>query len=107
VAVRVTPSYTAEIVTAVDALIADVVAVNVALAAPAATVAVAGTPAAAVLLLDSDTTLPPAGAALESVTLPCEVVPPVTLPGFTLTLCRLAGGGTGVTVSVAVLPVPP
>jgi hypothetical protein len=100
------PLYTAEIAAAVDALTADVVAVNVALIAPAATVAVAGTPTAAVLPLDSETTAPPAGAPLESVTLPCEVVPPVTLVGFTLTLCRLAGGGTGVTVSVAVLPVP-
>jgi hypothetical protein len=108
VAVRVSPSCVAEIVTGVDALTLDVVTVNVALVAPAATVTLEGT-LAAVLLLDSNTTRPPAGASAESVTRPCEVAPPVTLVGFTVTLCTLAGGaggGSGVTVSVAVLLAP-
>ena len=95
----------AEIVAGVDALTLDVVTVKVALVAPAATVTLEGT-LAAVLLLDSNTTRPPAGAAPESVTCPCDVAPPVTLVGFTLTLCTLAGGASGVTVSVAVLLAP-
>jgi hypothetical protein len=80
---------------------------KVALAAPAGTVTLAGTPAAPVLLLDSEITRPPAGAPLESVTVPCAADPPVTLAGFTLTACRLAGAAAGVTVSVPVLLVPP
>jgi hypothetical protein len=79
-----------------------VAAVNVALVAPAATVTPAETVAAAVLLLERDTTTPPAGAALESVTVPVELAPPATLAGFMLTVCRLAGGGTGVAVNVVV-----
>jgi hypothetical protein len=47
----------------VDIATADVVAVNVALAAPAGTVTPAGT-VAAVLLLERLTTAPPAGAAV-------------------------------------------
>ena len=41
-----------------------------ALVDPAATVTLAGTVAAEVLSLDSDTTAPPAGAALDNVTVP-------------------------------------
>ncbi len=84
----------------------DVDVVNVALVAPAAIVTLAGTVAAVVLLLDRETTAPPAGAALESVTVPRELAPPVTVAGLRLTACRLAGGGTGVTVNVAVRVVP-
>jgi hypothetical protein len=40
------------------------------------------------------------------VTVPCDVVPPVTLAGVRFTACRLAGGGTGVTVSVVGLLTP-
>jgi hypothetical protein len=104
-AVRVMPLCVAVIVTGVAAPTLDVVAVNVALVAPAATVTDAGT-LAAVLLLARDTTRPPAGAPVDSVTLPCEAVPPVTLVGLTLTLCRLAGAAAGVTVRVAVRLVP-
>ena len=93
-------------VTGVDAATLDVVAVNVALVAPAATVTLGGTLATPVLLLDSDTAAPPAGAAPDSVTVPCELVPPVTLVGFRVTAWRLAGGGSGVTVSVVVRVVP-
>ena len=83
--------------------------VKIALVAPAATEILAGTVAALVLLLLKATTAPPLGAALVNVTVPCEVLPPVTLDGFTDSEDKLAGGGgggTGLTVSVAVR-VPP
>jgi hypothetical protein len=82
VAVRVTPLYTAEIVTAVAVPTAEVVAVNVALVAPAATVTLAGTVTAA-LPLDSDTSAPPLGAPDVRVTVPVDGLPPVTLAGLT------------------------
>ena len=103
------PPYTPVIVTDAGAATAMVVTVKLALVAPAATVPLAGTPASAVLLLDSATTAPPVGAALVNVTLPCDVLPPVTLVGFSARVFRLAaggGGGTGVTVSVLVRLVP-
>jgi hypothetical protein len=93
------------IVTAVDTLTALVVAVKPAPVAPAATVTLAGTPAAA-LELESETSSPPVGAALVKLTVPCEVDPPVTLAGARLKELRLAGGGAGVTVTVAVRVTP-
>jgi hypothetical protein len=81
VAVRVAPADPV-IVTGVDADTADVVTVKVRLVLPAATVTLAGTVATDVLLLDSETTVPPDGAALVSVTVPCELPPPVTLAGL-------------------------
>src|SRR5881296_2214137 len=90
----------------VDAVTAVVVIVKVALAAPAATDTLAGV-AAAVLLLESVTLNPPAGAADVNVTVPCAEAPPVTLVGLTATADSEAGGGGGVTVSVAVLVAPP
>src|SRR6185503_6537467 len=68
---------------------------------PEATVTLAGTDAA-VELSERLTRSPPAGAALVRVTVPVELLPPVTEVGLTDTADRLAGGGTGVTVSVAV-----
>jgi hypothetical protein len=59
--------------------------VKVALVAPAATVTLAGTCAAAVLLLDSVTIAPPAGAAPLRVTVPVELVPPTTDAGDLVT----------------------
>ena len=92
-------------VTSVDEATVDVDAENVADVAPAAIVMFAGTLTAA-LPLESAITVPPAGAALDSVAVPCELAPPVTLEGFTVTLCKLAADGGGVTVSVAVRVVP-
>ena len=59
-----------------------VVTWKVALEAPAATVTLAGT-CAAVLLLVSVTVTPPVGAAPLSVTVPVDELPPVTIVGFT------------------------
>ena len=92
----------------VDALTALVPTVNVALVAPAATVTLAGTRAAVVLLLESATDAPPAGAAPLSVTVPVEELPPTTLVGFSANeLSVIAGGGAGCTVSEADLFAPP
>ena len=66
----------------VDAATALVVTVNVALVAPTGTVTLAGT-VAAVLSLDSVTCAPPAGAGPSSVAVPVELLPPVTVVGFT------------------------
>jgi hypothetical protein len=71
-----------EIVTGVDVVTADVVTVNVLLVLPAATITLEGTVATAVLLLESETTAPPDGAAPVSVTVPCDVFPPTTLVGL-------------------------
>jgi len=69
-------------VTVVDATTALVLTLNDALVAPAATVTLEGTLAAVVLLLESVTCAPPAGAGPLSVTVPVEEFPPVTLGGF-------------------------
>ena len=63
-------------VTAVDAVTTLVLTVKVALVAPAGTVTLEGTVAAAVLLLESVTCAPPAGAGPLSVTVPVEEFPP-------------------------------
>ena len=69
-----------------DAVLATavVVTVKVAVVAPAATVTLAGTVAAA-LLLDKPTDSPPVGAALPKVTVPVDEVPPVTAVGLNVT----------------------
>src|SRR5262245_18168997 len=102
VAVRVAPPPTPVIVTVVVLATVLVETVNVALVAPEATVTLAGTVAALVLELESVTTSPPAGAALVSVAVPVEELPPVTPVGLSEIELRLAGGGTGFTVRVAV-----
>ena len=90
----------------VDAVTALVLTVNVALVAPATTVTLEGT-RAAVLLLESATVAPPAGAAPLNVTVPVEEFPPATLVGFSESEERVGGGGgAGVTVSEAVLVAP-
>jgi hypothetical protein len=75
---------------------AVVVTVKVAVVALAATVTLAGTVAAGLLLL-SATTMPPGGAGPLSVTVPVDGLPPSTLVGFSLTEDNVAV----VTVSVA------
>ena len=73
-----------------------VVIVNAPLVAPAGIFTLAGTVAAA-LLLEMLTTAPPAGAAEVNVTVPCEVFPPVTDPGFNVIVeSAAAGAGVGV-----------
>ena len=69
---------------------AVVLTVKLALVAPAATVTLAGTPAAAVLLLESVTSAPPGGAAAVKVAVPVEALPPTTVVGFTDTADKLA-----------------
>jgi len=89
-------------VTVVEAATALVLTVNVAVVAPAATVTLDGVLATVVLLLESATVAPPAGAAPLSVTVPVEEFPPVTLVGFSESDERVGGGGdAGVTVSEA------
>ena len=73
--------------------------VKVAVVALAATVTLAGTVAAAVLLLDSVTTAPAAGAGPFNVTVPVDGVPPITVVGLKLTEVNVAA----VTVRVAFL----
>ena len=75
------------------------VTVKFALVAFAVTVTLAGTVAAAVLLLESATTAPLVGAGPLSVTVPCDAFPPMTLVGFRLT--PLANGGEEVMITLA------
>ena len=76
--------------------------VKVAVVPPPGTVTLAGTVAAPVLLLDSDTTAPPLGAELLSVTVPLDELPPLTLDG--LTLSEESVGGVTVSEAVCVAP---
>ena len=87
----------------------DVFTVKVALVAPAGMITLEGTLAAPVLLLESVTCAPPAGAGPLSVTVPVEdCIPPTTLVGFSESEERVgAGGAAGVTVSEADLVAPP
>ena len=71
-----------------------VATVKLALVCPAATVTLAGTVAAA-LLRDNVTTVPPLGAAALRVTVPVELVPPVTVLGFSV---NVEGTGVGAEV---------
>ena len=79
-----------------------VVAVKVMDVVFAATVTVAGTWTAAVLLLDNVTTAPPAGARPFKVTVPVEDVPPTTEAGLTLTALTVGAD----TVKLAALVAP-
>jgi hypothetical protein len=82
-------------VTAVDVATALVLTLKVALVALAETVTPGGTLAAAVLLLESVTCAPPAGAGPLNVTVPVEdCTPPVTLVGLrVIEESERAGGG--------------
>ena len=79
--------------TEVEAVTGLVATVKFALVAPAGTVTLAGTMATAVLLLESATAAPPAGAAALRVTVPVEGAPPVTLVGLRLTEERVVAAG--------------
>ena len=81
VALFVTPPAVAEIVTEVLDEPGDVVTVNVAELLPGGTVTLAGTLATEDLLLDSATTVPPAGAGPLRVTVPVEELPAFTVEG--------------------------
>lgn len=110
-AVRVTPLYIAEITDVALAVtgLVDTNSTTTLLLTPSGTVIVAGTVATAVLLLENETTAPPAGAGAVSVTVVEAVDPPCTLAGLTLTVSSAAlgaGGGGDVTVRVAVRVVP-
>lgn len=92
-----------------DAVCGAVLTVKVALVAPAATVTLAGTVAAAVLPLVSVTTAPPDGAALASVAVPCELPPPATVAGLSVIAesTGAVGAAVGVTVRTADFVTPP
>jgi hypothetical protein len=83
-----------------------VLTVNVALVLPAATVTLAGVVATLVLLLESVTTAPPEGAWPERVTVPWDVLPPLTLVGLSVSDERVTAVA-GVMVSVACCELPP
>src|SRR5258707_5748802 len=86
-------------VTVVDVTTGLVVRVNVALVAPAATTTLAGTRATVVLLLESATCAPPAGAGPLNITVPVDEFPPTTLVGFNVNEVSVgAGGAAGATV---------
>src|SRR5437870_3136981 len=84
----------------------EVFTVKLALVAPAGMVTLEGTEAKPGLLLERETTVPPAGAGPLSVTVPVEdCTPPITLDGFSVNEERVTCGG--VTVSEPVLFAPP
>lgn len=94
--------------TVVVPLPANVVIGNVALVAPAGTVTEGGTDADPGRLLPRLTTVPPAGAALDSLTVPVADVPPLTLVGLTVNdESDGAVAPLGLTVSVADRVTPP
>jgi hypothetical protein len=76
--------------------------VNVAVVAPASTVALGGTVATEGLLLERETAAPPAGAGPFNVTVPVELNPPVTELGSSVS-DKTVGGST-VSEAVRVAP---
>ena len=92
--------------TCVEVVTAPVLAVKVALLAPAATLTLAGTLAAA-LSLESITCAPPVGAGPLSVAVPVEdCAPPVTVVGFSVTEESVGDPWAGKTVSEVILVAP-
>ena len=92
-------------VTGVEAVTLLVLTVKVALLAPAVTVTLAGTVAAAVLSLIRETAAPPVGAGPLRVTVPVEGDPPVTLIGLSA-IAESVAEPCGATLSEAVLVAP-
>jgi FlaG/FlaF family flagellin (archaellin) len=78
--------------------------VNVADVEPCATVTLAGTLAAVVLELDSDTATPPVPAASVRLTVPVPDWPLTIVLGLTETLLSAAAGGLTVTPNVLLPP---
>ena len=95
---RVVPLHVAMITAEVEAVTGAVLTGKLVPEAPAGTVTVAGTAATEGVALESARITPPAGAGPVSVTVACDVSPPMTAAGSTLTAPR-AGGST---VSVAI-----
>ena len=85
----------------VNEVTALVVAVNVALVAPAGTVTLAGTVTRAGWMFDSVTTAPPAGAGVPRITLPVEGVPPTTELGSNSTVRSTVNRRSGVVEGLA------
>jgi hypothetical protein len=83
-AVDFVPPKLAEMVELVGEATAVVVIVNLALVAAAGTTMLVGTCATAVLLLVKVTVAPPVGAGPLNVTVPCELVPPTTIVGLSV-----------------------
>ena len=102
VALFVAPPAVAETVTEVLDELGDVVTMNVAELLPGATVTLAGTLATEGLLLDSATTVPPAGAAPLRVTVPVEELPAFTVEGESVN--DDSTGGLRVRAVVLVMP---
>ena len=102
-ALLVTPLHEPEMLAEVENTTMLVLTVNVALVEPAGMVTLEATVAADVLLLDSDTGAPPAGAGPFRVTVPTEELPPMTLDGFSVSETSTGG----ITVSDAVCGAPP
>ena len=88
--------------TEVFAVTETVLTVKLAVVAPAATVTLLGTVATAGVPLDRATTAPPLGAALVSVTVPCDGLPPTTFVGFIVSEERLGAAGAACGVNVRV-----
>jgi hypothetical protein len=80
-----------------------VVTAKVAVELPGATITLAGT-TADVLLLESVTVAPPAGAAPVKVTVPVEGLPPSTLAGSSVMLDNATGPDVMVSSAVCVTP---
>jgi hypothetical protein len=91
-AVLVVFRYTAEIVMLVAAVTDLLLKLKVAVVAPAATVAEAGTLAMLILLLDRVTIAPPAGAGAVRVMVPALVCPPTRDAGFIETIESVGAG---------------
>ena len=90
VAVLFVPALEAVIVVEAVVVAGKVGIAKVVLVAPVGTVTLAGTVARVTAELVRVTTVPPAGAAALSVTVPVTAIPPTALVGFTETPVRLA-----------------
>ena len=104
--VRVVPPSEPVIVAAVAVVTDEVVTVKVLLVAPAGIDTFVGT-AVVLELSESETNVPPLGAAALSVTVPVEELPPRTLLGLNVTEVSVGPIGGGVTLIGLFTIVPP